>query len=299
VTIAGRVTTARTGPAIPTVETVDAGGGQTRVVLSGRVRVGAEPRTFLRRVVHPELYLGQTFLLALKKRGISVERPLQLGAVPPEGHRPLASHASPPLAVVVHDLNKRSSNFAAEQVLRTLGAEVGGRPGTWQKGLDAVAQYLESVGIPRRAYQMTNGAGLYDSNRFSAEQLLIVLRTTLRDFRMSSELAASLAVAGADGTLGQRMGGTLAHRYVRGKTGTLATVSCLSGVAGAPGKAPLVFAILMNDLPNPLEGRVAQDRAAQLLVMYLDPALAAASPAPSPAAGSPAGEATPSAPHTP
>ena len=56
----------------------------------------------------------------------------------------LAAHDSAPLAVAVHDLNKRSNNFAAEQMLRTLGAEIGGRPGNWDKGLKAVAQ------IPRR-----------------------------------------------------------------------------------------------------------------------------------------------------
>ena len=34
-----------------------------------------------------------------------------------------------------------------------------------------------------------------------------------------------LAVAGADGTLAQRMAGTVAERYVRGKTGTLNKVT--------------------------------------------------------------------------
>ena len=122
----------------------------------------------------------------------------------------------------MHDLNKRSSNFAAEQVLRTLGAEVVGRPGTWDKGLEAVARYLDSLGIARNSYRMSNGAGLYDSNRFTAEQLVTVMRAALRDFRIASEYLSSLAVAGIDGTLGSRMGGTVAHRFVRAKTGTLA-----------------------------------------------------------------------------
>ncbi len=266
----GRVTTAKAGPAIPTVETSDAGNGQTRITVGGRVRLGAEPRTLLRRIVHPELFLGHTFRQLLQKRGILVERPLRVEPVPAEGFRALAVHDSPPLAVIAHDLNKRSSNFAAEQVLRTLGAEAVGRPGTWEKGLEATALYLESVGIPRKSYQMANGAGLYDSNRFSAEQMVSVLRAALRDFRIGSEYLASLAVAGADGTLGHRLGSTAADRYVRAKTGTLANVSCLTGVAGAPGQKPLVFSILMNDLVNPLEGRAAQDRAAEALVLYLD-----------------------------
>ncbi len=278
--VAGQVITARSGPAVPIVETGNAGDGRTRVALAGRIRAGSEPRTFSRRVVHPELFLGHTFKQILQKRGVAIDKPLRVAPLPAEGWRALAAHHSPPLAIVAHDLNKRSSNFAAEQVIRTLGAEVIGVPGTWNKGLEAVGRYLESVGIPRSRYRMDNGAGLYDSNRFSAEQIATVLRAVLRDFRISGEFLASLAVAGADGTLAQRMAGTVAERYVRAKTGSLANVSCLSGVAGAPGQRPLVFAILMNDLVNPLEARAIQDRAAEILVSYLDPA----SPAPPPGA---------------
>jgi D-alanyl-D-alanine carboxypeptidase/D-alanyl-D-alanine-endopeptidase (penicillin-binding protein 4) len=269
--VAGRVITASKGPAVPLVETSDAGNGQTRVTLSGRVRLGSEPRSFLRRVVHPERYLGATFLQILQKRGITFDKPLRQEPLPPEGWKALATHDSPPLAVVIHDLNKRSNNFAAEQVIRTLGAEVVGRPGTWDKGLEAVARYLEGAGVPRQSYRMTNGAGLYDSNRFTAEQLATVLRAAMRDFRIAGEFLASLSVAGADGTLGQRMAGTVAERYVRAKTGTLANVSCLSGIAGAPGQKPVVFSMLMNDVPNPLEARVVQDRAAEILVSFLEP----------------------------
>jgi D-alanyl-D-alanine carboxypeptidase/D-alanyl-D-alanine-endopeptidase (penicillin-binding protein 4) len=269
--ITGRIITAGlTGPAIPMVETSELE-GQTRITLSGRIRVGSEPRPFLRRVVHPELFLGHTFREILKHYGISIDKPLRLGTVPAEGYRTLATHDSPSLAVVLHDLNKRSSNFAAEQVLRTLGGEVVGRPGSWDKGLEAVARHLEALGIPRNSYRMNNGSGLYDSNRFTAEQLVTVMRAALRDFRIGSEYLASLSVAGIDGTLGQRMGGTPAHRYVRAKTGTLANVSSLSGVVGAPGEKPLLFSLLVNDVPNPTAARVAQDRAAEAMVLYLDP----------------------------
>jgi D-alanyl-D-alanine carboxypeptidase/D-alanyl-D-alanine-endopeptidase (penicillin-binding protein 4) len=270
-TVAGRIVTAgMSGPAVPLVET-DQQGDQTRVIVSGRVRLGSEPRVFFRRVVHPELFLGNTFQQVLKKRGITVDKPMRLGTVPGEGYRTLAAHDSPSLAVVMHELNKRSSNFAAEQVLRTLGAEVVGRPGTWENGLEAVAKYLESLGIARNTYKMSNGAGLYDSNRFTAEQLITVMRTTMRDFRIASEFLSSLSVAGIDGTLGQRMGGTVAHRFVRAKTGTLANVSSLSGVVGAPGQKPLLFSIVVNDVINAVAARAAQDRAAEMLVMYLDP----------------------------
>ncbi len=271
--VSGRVITAAKGPAAPSVQTSDAGNGQTRITVSGRIRLGSEPRTLLRRIVHPEMFLGQTFLQALKKRGISVDKPLRVAAAPAEALRTLATHDSPTLAVVVHELGKRSNNFVAEQVLRTLGAEVMGRPGTWPKGIDAVARYLEGMGIAKSSYVMRNGSGLYESNRFSAEQIANVVRLAMRDFRISGEFLASLAVSGADGTLANRMAGSAAERYVRAKTGTLAKVSCLSGVAGAPGQKPLVFSMLMNDVRSPVEARALQDQATEVMVGYLDPAL--------------------------
>jgi D-alanyl-D-alanine carboxypeptidase/D-alanyl-D-alanine-endopeptidase (penicillin-binding protein 4) len=280
--VSGRIITARQGPTAPSIETADAGNGQTRVVLSGRVRLGAEPRTLLRRVVHPELFVGQTFRQMLAKRGVVFDKPVRVAPLPAEGWRALVTHDSPPLAVVIQDINKRSSNFAAEQLVRTLGAEVVGRPGSWDKGLEAVARYLDGLGIPRSSYKMANGSGLYESSRFSAEQIVTVLRGAMRDFRIAGEFMASLSVAGADGTLAQRMAGTVAERYVRAKSGTLANVSCLSGIAGAPGQRPVVFSILMNDVAKPLEARLIQDRAAEILVSYLDPSPPRAPPPPPP-----------------
>ena len=171
----------------------------------------------------------------------------------------------------MRDVNKRSNNFMAEQVLKTLGAETGGRPGTWQKGIDAVAGFLERLGIARKDYKMTNGSGLYNSNLFSPAQLTTLLRVAYKDFRFAADFIGSLALAGADGTVSHRMEGGLAERYVRAKTGTLAGVSCLAGYAGAPGHAPLAFAIFMNDVPDPSTRRArrAQDAIAEALVAYL------------------------------
>ena len=269
-TVTGRVVTTTSGPAPASVETSESDGGKTQIVVSGRVRAGTEPRVYRRRVTNPPLYAAYTLKALLERRGIVVGQTPHLGVAPAAGLRILATNDSPPLGVVVHDLNKRSNNFTAEQVLRTLGAEIVGRPGTWDRGLEAVARYLGTLGIRKGSYQMLNGSGLYDSNRFSPDQMVAVLRGAMRDFRIAPEFMASLAIAGTDGTIGHRMGNTLAERFVRAKTGTLATASCLSGFAGSPGHAPLVFSILMNDVTGAGDARQAQDRAAELLVAYVE-----------------------------
>ena len=273
IVVTGTVVTSK-GASTLRVETGDGGAGRTKVSISGRIRVGSEPRVLTRRVWDPETFLGETFRRVLQKRGITIDKPNRSGTTPKDGMRTLASHDSSTLAVVVHELGKRSNNFAAEQLLRTLGGETFGLPGTFSKGLGAVERYLDGLGIPKNTYVMKNGSGLYDSNRFTAEQLVTVIRAAMRDFRIASEYLASLSVGGADGTLAHRMAGSAAERFVRGKTGTLATVSCLSGVAGAPGLKPLIFSILVNDVASPVAARAVQDRLAAFLVLFLDPSLA-------------------------
>ena len=99
-----------------------------------------------------------------------------------------------------------------------------------------------------------------------------MLAASYRQFRYSADFLASLAIAGTDGTLRRRMSSGAAARQVRAKTGTLDTVSALSGYAGVDSRAPLVFSILVNDLPanssRAGQARQLQDEIAELLVVY-------------------------------
>lgn len=247
-------------------------GEQTLITVSGRILRGAEPRTFYKRVAHPDLYLGSTLRDFLIRRGFKLSgKAIKTGAAPATA-RMLVGHVSDPLSVLIRDVNKRSNNFMAEQILKTLGAETFGRPGTWKKGSDALGRFLDEIGVPRNAYQMQNGSGLYDADRLSPQILVQVLRQAYRDFRLGADFVASLAVAGADGTVVGRMEGGSAERYVRAKTGTLEGVTCLSGYAGAAGRPPLAFSILMNDVKGAAtaDARRVQDAIAETLVTYLE-----------------------------
>jgi serine-type D-Ala-D-Ala carboxypeptidase/endopeptidase (penicillin-binding protein 4) len=267
--ITNEARTVAAGRTVLTVESKD-GQGHTEIVVRGRIRAGDPGHVQLRRVSDPDLYAAYAFRELCTRRGIKISGQITRAAAP-QSARALAVHYSQPLGVAVRDVNKHSNNFMAEQILKTLGAETGGRPGTWAKGIDAVASFLDQLGIPRGQYKMTNGSGLYDSNRFSPSQLVTLLRVAYKDFRFAADFIGSLALAGADGTIGHRMEGSLAERFVRAKTGTLQGISCLAGYAGAPGKPPIAFAIFMNDIPDPgtPHARHAQDAIAEALVAYL------------------------------
>src|SRR5262249_24306971 len=118
-----------------TVESRDAV-DHTEIHVSGRINQKSAGELQLRRVAHPDLYTANAFKELCARRGIKISGNVVRGVVPP-GARALSAHYSQPLGVAVRDVNKRSYNFMAEQILKTLGAETGGRPGTWQKGIDA------------------------------------------------------------------------------------------------------------------------------------------------------------------
>jgi D-alanyl-D-alanine carboxypeptidase/D-alanyl-D-alanine-endopeptidase (penicillin-binding protein 4) len=61
---------------------------------------------------------------------------------------------------------------------------------------------------------------------------------------------ASLAIAGKDGTLSERMKGTSAEGNLRAKTGTLSGVTTLSGYVKSADGEMLAFSILMNNYPT-------------------------------------------------
>src|SRR5262249_39107057 len=117
-----------------------------------------------------------------------------------------------------------------------------------------------------------NGSGLYDASRFTAEQVVAILRALYIDFRTSNDFAATLAVAGADGTLQHRMAKPPAQFYVRAKSGTLNGVTCLSGYAGGTTAGPPVvaFAILINGYPDRAHqsARALIEEAAAALALY-------------------------------
>src|SRR5205823_1193908 len=150
--------------------------------------------------------------------------------------------------VVLKKMNKHSSNFIAEQLIKTLGAEVKGAPGSTLTGIEVVEDFLEKdVGLPRGSYVMKNGSGLNDTNRFSAGQLARVLRVMYEKFPLAPEYMSSIGIAGKDGTLKYRFEGSDAVGRLRAKTGTLENVSALSGYVQAVGGERFVVSFMVND----------------------------------------------------
>jgi D-alanyl-D-alanine carboxypeptidase/D-alanyl-D-alanine-endopeptidase (penicillin-binding protein 4) len=271
VTVRSTVTTVAAGRTA-LASTSRSGSAGLEVDVAGQIRLddlGGE--AVRKRVDSPAAYTAAALRAFLVQAGIRVG-PTRYAAVP-KSARALVTHTSEPVAVLVRELSKFSNNFMAETLLKAMGAEAGGAPGTWPKGLAAATGWLASAGLERGQYRYENGSGLYDSNRFTPAQIARVLRAGALDPRFGPEYQSALAIAGADGTLARRMAGGPAERVVRGKSGTLKNVSCLSGLAGGRG-APLAFALLVNELPETAAAaravRGLEDGVAEALALYVD-----------------------------
>src|SRR5262249_12146671 len=106
VIIDNRARTAGTGQ--PQLQVAAAArGGQTAISVTGRVLRGSEPRTFYKRVAHPDLYVGSTLRDFLIRRGLKIAKAsIKAGTTPPNA-RLLVSHFSDPLSVLIREVNKR------------------------------------------------------------------------------------------------------------------------------------------------------------------------------------------------
>ncbi len=244
-TVESRVTTVRGGGRRRVVVHTRQDGDRTRVVVRGRMPAGRNGVVVYRRVYDATLYFGETLKSLLAQRGIKVTGKVRRGTAG-EGAALVASYDSPELADMVRDMNKVSSNFMAEMLLKALGAEVRGAPGTWAKGVEVAQELLGELGLLRGSYVLKNGSGLNDTNRFSAHQLAALLGAVWKRFPVAAEFISSLGIAGRDGTLRLRMEGTDAAGRLRAKTGTLDHVTALSGYVQSVGGERFAFSILVN-----------------------------------------------------
>ena len=243
--IINRTRTVRHGRFRVKLKVISYRGWRDQVVVRGTVPIRAKAKTYWRRINHPGWYTAFSLADALRRQKIRVSRYPKRRRVPSSA-RLLYKHYSPPLRIILQYTGKYSSNFATEQLIKTVGAEVHGKPGTWKKGLKVVQQFMQRLGISSKDYKMVNGSGLGRVNRFTPIQFVTVLRHMYNDFTHRTEFLVSQPIAGRDGTLRRRMRRSLAKGRLRAKTGTIDGISTLSGYVSTSSGKILVFSFCMN-----------------------------------------------------
>jgi PBP4 family serine-type D-alanyl-D-alanine carboxypeptidase len=213
------------------------------IVLSGRIRPKAIV-TLKIPVIDPTLLTGNIIKNAIEEAGIKVSGPVVLDKVPRWANI-IYTHYSDPLSSIITEYNKNSVNIIGENIMKTLGAQYKGMPGTWDKGSVVISEFLNEVGI-KNGFKIVDGSGLSLLNRVSPETLTDILSYAYKNTLISSDFLESLPVAGVDGTLKKRFRQSDIQGRVMAKTGYLKNVRALSGYIFTKKGDVLVFSILSN-----------------------------------------------------
>jgi D-alanyl-D-alanine carboxypeptidase len=204
-------------------------------------------------VQDPELRAAKALRQELRDIGVSVAGPAGASEAPPEVV-PLAELTSDPVADLLDTMNRYSSNFWAEVLVKRLGVEAAGVPGSIAKGASAIRGFAGGWGVEIRAH---DGSGLSYANRVSPRGVTRLLESA-EDLPWGEALREALPQPG-QGTLGGRM----KHLQVHAKTGTLTSISALSGYvwlrrAGSWASFSILTRGVSKDMAVRLEDRIVR-----------------------------------------
>jgi D-alanyl-D-alanine carboxypeptidase/D-alanyl-D-alanine-endopeptidase (penicillin-binding protein 4) len=226
-------------------------------------RIGAGPG----RVADPGLAAAEEFAADLRRLGVTVTSPPRAHAAPRSPHQ-LAAVTSRPLSEIVEHTIADSDNEAAEVLARQVGLATSGG-GTFAGATRGVRRTLAGLGVDLGTARLYDGSGLSRDDRISPRSLVRVLQLAASpDHPELRSLLTGLPIAGFSGSLADRFQEhPTGSGWVRAKTGTLAGVSALAGIATDRDGTPIVFAFVSDriKLSDTLAARAALDGLAAAL----------------------------------
>ncbi len=185
----------------------------------------------------------------------------------------IASLQSPPLSVIAAHTLKPSQNLYTELILRTLGrafpqtTSANQFQTTEDAGLSVVKTFLRDAGVVPESLVLSDGSGLSRNDMVTADATVQLL-TFMSKHRYGDVFRAALPIAGVDGTLRNRMKGTVAEKNLRAKTGSLSSAASLSGYVTSAAGENLVFSVIVNNYPEDVEARGVPDAIGVLLASF-------------------------------
>jgi len=210
-------------------------------------------------VDNPTQFFAATFRAVLINKGITVDGPgvdqddAKIKVASGTPLRRVAVYKSPTLAEIVKVTNRRSQNFYAEMIFKTLGRVKAGT-GTCAAARKVVLDFMKRWKIPTKGFHQQDGSGLATENQVTPRQIVDLL-DVMDKHPASPVFWDSLPVGG-------ERGGSLHHRFQRtrreralaphisAKTGSINKVRALSGVCRPEEREPVFFSILLNDIPG-------------------------------------------------
>jgi serine-type D-Ala-D-Ala carboxypeptidase/endopeptidase (penicillin-binding protein 4) len=153
---------------------------------------------------------------------------------------------------ILERCNNDSQNLYAEALIKRIGHEVTGEPGSWANGSSVIRMMISQdpdLG-PRYAAStvIADGSGMSRENRVAPRTFTKWLARLEREAGFSHLFIESLASPG-DGTLRRRFADAKLKGELRAKSGKISGVRCLSGYLTDPAtNRRVAFSIMVNDL---------------------------------------------------
>ncbi len=253
--------------------------GERRIRLTGTIALGAKPEPIRLGIDDPAHYAAWRLREMLAARGVRIagqvevrhrifgagDDPAKRGAAPPaRPPRPevLAALTPRPLIEDLTVTNKVSQNLHAELFLRRVGLVAG--TGSIEDGQAALRTMLAGAGVPRTAFDFSDGSGMSTYNRLAPRGVVTFLRWIAAQ-PWGAAWRTTLPVAGVDGTLKNRFKGTPLQGQLFAKTGALNASNAISGYFIAKSGHSFTFSMYANDLPADASATRTMDQALNLI----------------------------------
>lgn len=243
--------------------------------LTGTIAADATPQRVRMGIDDPAHYAAWRLAALLRERGVKVSGKIESryrtidasddprqrkGAPPPRPTlpAPLATLTPPPLLDDIRTINKDSQNLHAELLLRRTGLASG--TGSVADGQVQVEAMFAAAGVPRTAWDFSDGSGMSTYNRVSPRGMTRLLNWIAVQ-PWGAKFRDTLPIGGVDGTLARRFKGTILEGRIFAKTGTINATNALAGYMVVKSGKTLTFAIYANDVPSGTFATPAMDAA--------------------------------------
>ncbi|RFB18799.1 D-alanyl-D-alanine carboxypeptidase/D-alanyl-D-alanine-endopeptidase [Bacillus sp. HNG] len=244
--------------------------GENVITIEGTIPVQAKPIQEWMTVWEPTAYALDLFKQSLAKQGIHVMGTEGIAKTPDKAAL-LVTDKSIPLNELLIPFMKLSNNGHGETLVKEIG-RVRYDEGSWEKGINVVKEELRKIGVDPGSMVIRDGSGISHVNLVSANDISKLLYSAQNQEWFPTFLH-SLPIAGNSERL---VGGSLRYRLknpemagkVKAKTGTITTVSSLSGYLKTRSGEDLIFSILLNNLMNDAHGKPIEDKIVTLLYEY-------------------------------
>jgi D-alanyl-D-alanine carboxypeptidase/D-alanyl-D-alanine-endopeptidase (penicillin-binding protein 4) len=222
--------------------------GANLVVVRGTLPAKSSPRKLVLAIEEPAQHAASVLAGMLAERGVKLDGKIRAVHVTETDVTPrivLAEHVSVPLGDSVKLINKISQNLHTEMLLRT-AARQNGLWSTPEEMLKTPQDFYAAAGIAPDDVIQTDGSGLSRHDLVTPRAIVTLLKYA-QGQTWFAPYYASLPVAGIDGSLQDRMKGTVAAGRIHAKTGSVEHVRTLSGFAETPSGRRLIFSFLSNN----------------------------------------------------